>query len=433
MAGNYSGYFLKGLAGGLQTGVNLGTQIQEMQWQKAQRKKLEEKEAKIEESMSTIGNLFKQYGADSTYSDDEIMQLNTALSAAVPEVQAVWKDAVNAIQTMNKNKFEEDLQWFDLFISQAEGLNPGDVQGIFDMAKSRFQTDKAKNYFTAYEEIQKKKYKPAPETFTSPSGVTEKYPEAGYEYSATAKGYVPIYQKPTAPEKPTDTQVKLAEIDKLTFLTEERRNQMKVNTLANDSATAEKVNAIRAAGGTDADILESLGAGVQGVNPPKPSTPLVVRMVDPNDVLFGTNGIMKDYINSGSQLGEEQKAEIRNNYNVIKPALSEETRKQVEDYLGQIGIDVTTPITEPISESTPEPQPNILQKGISKVKDWLGMEGIPKTGETPTPKVPTEIKEALIPTMTNDELYNALKGLDPSDPIYKALYDEAVKRGLIEK
>ncbi|MFH1563934.1 MAG: hypothetical protein ABIF11_11060, partial [Nitrospirota bacterium] len=137
--------------------------------------------------------------------------------------------------------------------------------------------------------------------------------------------------------------------------------------------------------------------------------------------------------NSGSQLGEEQKAEIRNNYNLIRPSLSADVRTQVEEYLQQIGIDINAPVEALITEPTPEPQPGVIQKGIDKVKGWLGMEGVPKAGEIPTPKVSTEGKEALIPTMSNDELYNALKGLDPSDPIYKALYDEAVKRGLITK
>jgi len=35
--------------------------------------------------------------------------------------------------------------------------------------------------------------------------------------------------------------------------------------------------------------------------------------------------------------------------------------------------------------------------------------------------------------MTKKELENAIKGLDPSDPMYKLLYNEAVKRGYITK
>lgn len=157
----YGGFFLKGLAGGLQTGLNMGLQIQEMKWQKEQRKKLEEKQRKIEESVANIGNLFKQYGADNAYSDIEIMQLNTAILASVPEVQAVFKGAVNNIQTMNKSKLEEDLQWLDLFIDWTEGLDPKDVQGIFDTVKGRIQTEKGKNLLTAYENIHKKRYEAA--------------------------------------------------------------------------------------------------------------------------------------------------------------------------------------------------------------------------------------------------------------------------------
>ena len=73
-----------------------------------------------------------------------------------------------------------------------------------------------------------------------------------------------------------------------------------------------------------------------------------------------------------------------------------------------------------------------------------GGQGVSPTGNVaatsvnqPSNKIPspvsTEAKEAMIPMMTNEELYNALKGLDPSDPIYQSLYNEAVKRGLIEK
>lgn len=76
---------------------------------------------------------------------------------------------------------------------------------------------------------------------------------------------------PDVAPKLTDTQVKLAEIDKLAFLTEERRNKMKVQLLVKDSAIAEKVKAIKAAGGTDGDVVKALGGGVIG---PEPTTTL---------------------------------------------------------------------------------------------------------------------------------------------------------------
>lgn len=209
MAGpGYGGFFLKGLAGGLQTGVNLGIQIQEMKWQKDQRKKLKEKEEKIEEGMLSFGNLIRQYGADNVYSDDEIMQLNTVLMASVAEVQAVYGDALNNIQTMNKRKLEEDFQLLDLLIKSTDDLDPKDVQGIFDTAKGWFKTDKAKNYFTAFEEIHRKRYeatqaRPVTEVFTSAEALREKYPKAEVKY--TDEGYVPIFKEIAEPKAPAIT------------------------------------------------------------------------------------------------------------------------------------------------------------------------------------------------------------------------------------
>jgi len=165
MAG-YGGYFLQGLSSGLQTGFNMGQQMQEMKYQKTQRKKLEEKQEKIKEGMTNFSNLINQYGADKVYSDDEIMQLSTALWASIPEVQAVYKDTLNAIQTMNKKKFEEDMQWLDLVIDRIDGLDPKDLQGIFDYTKSWVKTEKGKNYFMAYENLHKKTYEAGQEQKT---------------------------------------------------------------------------------------------------------------------------------------------------------------------------------------------------------------------------------------------------------------------------
>lgn len=191
---DYSGYFLKGLGQGLQTGVNLGTQIQEMKWQKAQRKKLAEEQEKYKEGMSTINSIIKQCGADGVYSEDDELKIMTSFWASIPEVQAVYQDAVNSIQTMNKRKFEEDMQWLKLTLEQAEGLDWKNAQGIFDYTNQWITTEKGKNYFTAYENIAKRRSEalqaqPKVEMFPTAGGVTEAYPGAGVRY--TEKGYVP--------------------------------------------------------------------------------------------------------------------------------------------------------------------------------------------------------------------------------------------------
>ncbi len=180
---NKSGYFLKGLAGGLQSGFNMGRQIQEMQWQKAQRKKLEQKEKEIKEGIISIGNLFKQYGADGVYSDADITQIDTAFLASAAEVQAVFKGSLEHIKATNKKELEEDYQWIDLVISQIGNLDPKDVQGMFDHVEGWVKTDKAKNYITAYKNMQEKRYeaiKAQPKTELDIMGETGKKLDYAY-------------------------------------------------------------------------------------------------------------------------------------------------------------------------------------------------------------------------------------------------------------
>ena len=139
------------------------------------------------------------------------------------------------------------------------------------------------------------------------------------------------------------------------------------------------------------------------------------KIQDPNDVLFGTNGIMKNYINSGSQLGDEQKAEIRNNYNLIKPSLGADVRTQVEEYLQQIGIDVNAPITEPISEpESTASKPSFLGNIWNKIT---------KPGGTPAYKGTPQQKDYT--AMSDDELADLALFGDTS------AIEELKRRGLI--
>ncbi|MBA7562093.1 hypothetical protein ES695_02165 [Candidatus Atribacteria bacterium 1244-E10-H5-B2] len=171
-----------------------------------------------------------------------------------------------------------------------------------------------------------------------------------------------------------------------------------------------------------------------------------------SSVLFGSSdfvtGISKPGIistmissklNMGDTLTEEENTEVRNNYNAIKGTLPSEVLGIVESQLKRYGIPLEAPEPEPVI--TPEPEPKRwweFWKGetptVTPAKTAPITPGVtPKVGEIPTPKVPTGAKEAMIPMMSKKELEEAIKGLDPSDPMYKLLYDEAIKRGYIKK
>lgn len=158
---NYLGYGLMAGVEGFKSGFGMAQQKQEMEWQKKQRKKLEEKELKIQEGASMYSNLVAQVYADGVLSEDESMKLNTAFLAAGYEVQAVIKDTHTAIQAMDKNKLEQDFAWLEMFAEITEGLDPKDVQGAFDTIKLNVKSEKGINLFDAYGSLQKKRYEVA--------------------------------------------------------------------------------------------------------------------------------------------------------------------------------------------------------------------------------------------------------------------------------
>jgi hypothetical protein len=160
--------------------------------------------------------------------------------------------------------------------------------------------------------------------------------------------------------------------------------------------------------------------------PEKAPTPVKPKVQNTDDILFGSNGIMKNYINSGSQLGDQQKAEIMNNYNLIKPSLTADVKTQVEEYLKQVGIDVNTPIEVPTPEPQPEAiQPNLLQKGVNAIKGWLGQKGGQNTSPTGNVAASNTNQQQDYTAMSDDQLADlALTG-------DQAAIDELKRRGLL--
>ena len=271
---DYSGSWAKGFASTFAQAPSMILNTLEWKERKKAKKKIDDAVEELKLNSTELARRYDMARADGTITQQEY---SDTVSWAMPlgnEILSRVETLYGNYRSLTSEKIDAELEDINAFYNLSKDV---DFQNIEQMRAfgSRLTMPKAKiQWDIIIKSIESRQAQPAVEVFPTAGGVTEKYPEAGYEYSATAKGYVPTYQKPTTETaKPTDTQVKLAEVDKLTFLTEERRNAMKVNILAGgDSATTEKVNAIRAAGGTDADILEAFGAGVRGVNPPKPET-----------------------------------------------------------------------------------------------------------------------------------------------------------------
>jgi len=443
----YGGFFLKGLATGLQ---GLGTQIGEMKWQKKENERIQKEKDDLAESVSIFNKKIEDYYADGTLSDDEKLQLNTAYLASAYNVQEVIKGSYDAVMKMDKDTVENNLAYLKSYRESWGDLDfdLSTIPEIYDYYKGQMVGEKGKQMFIAGDSLLKKQYeakqevvpeKPkigdygtgltylkniinvSPENWeTAKKGLENKF---GFDYSAITQEALrevgsEVYNLYNTPEE-VMSNVKAPAGLTIVPERDSKTGKYYAKFSKETAPTPTPEGEITAGEKRSWDMASSVMFG---------SSDWVTGISKPGII----SSMVSSKLNMGQPLTEEEKTEVRNNYNTIKETLPDEIKNIIESQLQRYGISLEAPAPAPIAP-TPEPQPGVIQKGIDKVKGWLGMEGIPKAGEIPTPKVSTEGKEALIPTMTNDELYNALKGLDPSDPIYKALYDEAVKRGLIEK
>jgi len=198
MAG-YFGYFLQGMAGG----INQGMQIKEMRRKREAEDQLKKVKAQFEEQAMSVSKKLDEFKADGIISDDEVSMWNTMFLGLGAELQDRFKSTNDSITKGYSDKIEQDNEWYKDFLESTKNItNTEDLKATFEYFNGFVKTDEAKKKFSAYYSLAEKQLAAqqavAPETFTSPEGVQEKYPKAGYDYNTSAKGYVPTYQKPAA-------------------------------------------------------------------------------------------------------------------------------------------------------------------------------------------------------------------------------------------
>jgi len=201
----YEGHFLKGLAGGIQSGINMGTQLQEMRWQKKQRKELEEKQAKMLEVSNLWNAKIKEAGTDNIYSDEEIAQISTIYLSGGYEFMEHYQGAMEAIKSMNKAKYDQEKEWMDLFTSGVEGLPPGDIQAMYEYVQPYITSEKGKNTLEAYNNIIQKR-----------ATIAQNQPEDIWGQAATLPQDVrPEYLRSKGIEIPQPAEAPATELDKM--------------------------------------------------------------------------------------------------------------------------------------------------------------------------------------------------------------------------
>ena len=428
MAG-YLGYGLKSAVQGFQTGFNLAQQKSEMDWQKKQKKRLEEAEAKLKEEATLYNSVVTQAGADGFFSDDEMMKINTTYLAMGYRTQESLKGAHDALLKMDKSAFDREMEYFNGTIELLQGglLDPKDASAAFEYGRKNWATsDKVKSLYEAADNIYAKSHGKAQEEQTWERGRTvpsenraEWFRQQGIEIPEAE----PTVKEPTFNEKRFNwkiDQLKAGNITTDQFL----KSEGMYIAPEKMSALEKEIQLSIKYGATNEEIKNKLmGKGEEKVTPEGEITAGQKRTFDmASSVMFGSSdwvtGISKpgiismdisNKLNMGQKLTEEENTEVRNNYNAIKDTLPDEIRNAIESQLKRYGISLEAPA--PITpEPTPEPEPGIIQKGIEGVKGWLGMKGTEKD----------------YTTISEEELYNLAMAGD------KQAYEEAKRRGLIK-
>ena len=127
-----SGYFLKGLAGGLQSGINMGTQLTQLKWQKQKKKEIDDLNIKISDTWNTIGQEIVSLANDGQLSEDDKLKIYTMTMAAPYEMQSVMQNLRSSLSQFKTKDFENQMEYVKTFYEYAQGLDPKDINSLYE-------------------------------------------------------------------------------------------------------------------------------------------------------------------------------------------------------------------------------------------------------------------------------------------------------------
>jgi len=426
MAG-YGGYFLQGLSGGLQQGFGMAQQVKEMKWKREEKAKAKKAQDDFALKIGDIQTQAKQY-AEGGWTGIEVQDFSALMHMESPEVQNYFKELNTAIADGDKKRVDE---WHGLIKEFGDSLVDLDYEhmekALNDYGANLKQPDAIK-YFETYKKSRlistEAQQKPQVERYASLEEFNKKYP-VGTPFEHDKDGYViPKYEKaPTAKAK-NEYQQKLAHIENNPKLTKEEKFRAiyKIDTGID----------IGEPNDTEDDFTTTEGART---------------LTNSNNRLFGyptdmgrVGGIIPASLVRHFAMGrmptEAEEESVMAEYNL--------QRNDIKDLLGTKSVEYMDSILDQffrIKKQEEVVEGSLFGDAINKAKENINRvfggekEPTEETTSTPieTPTVSSGNKEALVPTMSKEEVKKALQNTDPADPLYKVLYDRAVKEGWIKE
>jgi hypothetical protein len=144
----YGGYFLQGMASGMQSGFEMG-------WKKKQQRELETQQKKVIEEGTILNKAAAEMMGDKIITDDEMVKWNALLLASGKEVQEMSKGWDNAIRDMNAKGCEYYKNMFEMFGENIGNFDLNNFSKSYEEAIKYYPNQKV--YFDAANNIIKKK------------------------------------------------------------------------------------------------------------------------------------------------------------------------------------------------------------------------------------------------------------------------------------
>jgi len=379
MAG-YGGYFLGGLSQGLQSGLNMGHQIQEMKWKREEKAKLKTQQDALK---TEVGN-FQSYAtklAEGGWTNQEVTDLSAMLQSGSLEFQSLKKGYVSAIEGGRRKEVEEYKTLIDEWI---KGIGDMDLSNM-DEALKTFQgqlTDKdaiqylETNYKMKQSIAQQQKPKVEVEYLPSIAKGIEKYGENADFTLVAGKGFVYTGEKKGTDIKSSDYVNVLSSLSRLAAsdMDDESWNKQKEQMAKDTGVDLSNITRDSFVEKTTTEMKDDL------------------IKEEFEKTAFGTNGIMREFQASGGKLDEAAKIAILNNYSIMEPTFSAALKEYWKEYFAKIGIDMDMEIP---NENDTNNNNNDKKGIIEKLINWGSKQGtmpnIPETkggianyGTTPT-------------------------------------------------
>jgi len=217
MAGT-GGHFLKGLSSGIQSGLNMGHEIQEMQWKKAERQRLADAQEKAAEELTNYQSKLKIFSEDG-FSEDEYSQLSTLFKTGGLLFQSQVEATHKAIESGHREESQQNIEWMETYAEEIGDSDPKLWKSLFEETRNKL-TPENRHYFDAYDRSKQKKFdkaqpQPQAETFRNYTEAAKAYPDANIKYNAAKGVYYPEGEKVDPDkEKTYEYQAKVKDIDK---------------------------------------------------------------------------------------------------------------------------------------------------------------------------------------------------------------------------